>query len=751
VRFQALLASLVLLVVALAFPRAALAIEYEVFIDVDSEEELYDLWETQQISEETFNTLIELRRRGVDLNHADRGQLYSLPNLTYEDVDRILAYRTEVGTIRHPADLVAAGVLSREKLGSILTFVQSYDARRKLTATHGWVRYLTAWSQEDDIAPPMVIQARITTLRQLSLGISGFVTRQRPGEPVWDPNREALIADQMAVRFNVPKFYAQWDTDRFGVILGTYRIGFGQRLTFDNTDRYTPNGFLSDDAMFRPRNLGLACRESAGELPTSPCTGEAGSIYVTKDFRWRDSLRGVAIGAKHLAVPVGWLQIYGFGSWQPKQIYQYEIYNRDVCDDPRSNDPACSAPTVLVSREGHGPLDPLNSHKFQTFPNMYDEFLGGGNFSWFYNRRTHIGVTGYGATAVWRTKGADLDFQEWSRTPFGGSWGALGADMTWGRRWSDLGVEVARSFDSMKRVTGPDSDYGGGGFAGIVRHTTTFDRNNELELSARYYDAAYANPYAGPISQPDRYHGNTARDETGGRLRYNGRIASRLDLRALADFWVQPRQRAPKMLAYVRSDVDVNRWFRPGLWLQYRSGDLRPNSTLGCANEGDFIVDENQFVVNQSQLIDGALDPGDPATYRFGCLSQVGQVTARMTFRPIKKNRLTIITQYQHEVIEEPRIDRPRQDSAAMLIIRANPFDGLRLSARVRYLFEDIVDNTRWEQSLWTYFDVAYVINRVFLIRMRYDSFVWLDERQRTGLRIPSPEHRLRLELEARF
>src|SRR5690606_3081803 len=120
------------------------------------------------------------------------------------------------------------------------------------------------------------------------------------------------------------------------------------------------------------------------------------------------------------------------------------------------------------------------------------------------------------------------DFQEWAPRPFGGSWGAIGADMTWGRGWSDLGLEVARSFDSMQRVT-DDPSYGGGGFAGIARHTSTFG-SNEIEVSARYYDKGYANPYSGPISQPDEYDGNRARNEAGARIRYGGRIVNRLDL-----------------------------------------------------------------------------------------------------------------------------------------------------------------------------------------------------------------------------
>lgn len=730
---------MILALALLVVPRVAQAIEYETFIDVDDEEELYDLWVSGQISEDTFNTLVELRRRGVNLNEDSRAQLYNLPNLTYDDVDKILAYREEVGIIHTPADLAAAGVLSREKLASILTYIQGYDGRRKLASTHGWVRYQTAWSQQDRTVPPMALQARITTLRQLTLGFAGLVSRQRPGAPVWDPNRDAMIADPMQVRLNVPKLFAQWDTEKFGVVVGSYRIGFGQRLTFDSTDRYTPNGFFLDDAIFRPTDLGVACRESAGELPTSPCAGAAANEYVTKDFRWRDSQRGIAIGAKHLAVPTGWVQLYGFGSWQTRQLYQYQLYDRNTCDDPRSADPACSAPDVLVRDPDQPLLAPTSSHKFQTLPNMYDEILGGGNFTWFRDRRTHIGVTGYGATALWRVKGADLDFQEWSTTPFGGAWGALGADMAWGRGWSDLGVEVARSFDSMKRVTGEDSDYGGGGFAGIIRHTSTFGAN-ELELVGRYYDRNYANPYAGSIAQPDQFDGNRARDEAGGRVRYAGRIAKRLDLRALADVWVQPRQNSPKMLAYARGDVDVNRWFRPGLWLQYRNVDLRPTSSVGCYDDG-------------SSLDLNDPEPDGSVNYRNGCLSEVGQVTARLGFRPLKQNKLSIIAQYQHELIDDIRVgsERLRQDSAATLIVRANPVSSFRVAARLRYLFEDIEDNNRFQQSFWAYFDLSYVFAKVFLLRTRYDAFVWLDVRSNTVARNPSPEHRLRLELEARF
>ncbi|MCA9687433.1 MAG: hypothetical protein KC457_35050, partial [Myxococcales bacterium] len=231
--------------------------------------------------------------------------------------------------------------------------------------------------------------------------------------------------------------------------------------------------------------------------------------------------------------------------------------------------------------------------------------------------------------------------------------------------------------------------------------------------------------------------GNRARDEAGGRLRYTGRFAKRVDLRGLADLWVQPSRNIPKFYGYVRADVDVNKWFRPGLWLQYRSSDLRPGQTAGCIDTS------------------GELDPNDrnedgSQSYRSGCLAETGQIRARLAFKPIR--RLSLTAQYQHEVIDDVSLSgRPRQDISAYLIVRANPFRSFRINARFKYLFEDIADNTRFEQSLWSYVDVSYVFKKVFLLRLRYDNYNWLDQRDSTLGRIPRYEHRLRLELEARF
>jgi hypothetical protein len=50
----------------IASARAAHAIPYESFIDVDSESDLQDLLSMQEITQDTFDELVELLSAGVD-------------------------------------------------------------------------------------------------------------------------------------------------------------------------------------------------------------------------------------------------------------------------------------------------------------------------------------------------------------------------------------------------------------------------------------------------------------------------------------------------------------------------------------------------------------------------------------------------------------------------------------------------------------------------------------------------------------
>lgn len=745
---------------ALQWARPAAAVEYEIFVDVDDEEEINDLQLTNQIGDDTYETLIELMRKGTDLDKADRDELYALPNLTYDDVDRILAYRAEAGRIADPADLVAAGVLTQRKLASIAAFLVLPDSKASRGGVHGQIRYRTLYVAGDPRVPPMALQARVRALGNLTVGAAALLDPQRLGPVRWDPNRAALVAEPEAVRPRLPKAFAQWSTARFGIIAGSYRIGFGQRLTFDNSRRYTPNGFYLDDAIVSRYKTVQSCNESAGEQLDSPCNG---SVFAPLDrrvapgFRITPGLRGVAAGAKHLPLPVGWMQVYGFWSMQNHDLYQYRVYDRTACQDPRSDAPECAAPDLYKRQDD--PLAPTTAYNRRTLPNLVDLITQGANLSWFRDERSHVGVTGYGSVPRWNVEGADLDFQPSERFPRGGAFGAVGADFSWGRRWSDLTGEVSRSFDGV-----PAEQGGGGGMAAILRHTTSWKRQ-ELEIVGRYYGTGYANPYSRPISERDRYNGTQARDEAGIRVRYAAEIAKRVDTRNFVDFWVNQSSLESNLRLQSRTDVNVTKWWRPGLWLEYQNNDLARSGFLDC-------IDETVMAGPVLGIPDDAIT----------CGAQRVQITARSRLQPHERVYFTL--QYRHELQnslfqdtdysqtgdfddsidyetfdpqDEGDLDRfqanntMRQDINAFLLVVAKPTDDLAIRGRVRWFWEDIADNARLEHSVWTYLELRYRIRPWAIPTLRYDLIQFLDRRESTLVRNPNPEHWIRFQFESRF
>lgn len=698
---------------------AAVAAPYETFVDIETEEDLYDLYAAQQIGDDTFETLLALLQRGVDLNEASREELYTLPNLTYNDVDAIVAYRETTGRIEDPIVLVGAGVITDQKLLGIAAFLLLEPRSKFATEVKGFARLQTRWSLEDGGTPPVGLRARASSLRNLTVGLAATLDRQRMGDIVYDPNRDALLGDPATTRPRLGKFYAQWRAEDFEIIGGNYRAGFGQSLTFDNSSDYTPNGIYGDDEMYRDDSLTKECKESQGELTQSPCSGEPGDIYITPDFRFREAMLGVAAGTDSIAVGGGGhLQFYGFVSHQPRSIYQYEIYDRARCADPTDDaDPSCAAPYVYKRQDDL--LKPTSRFSFQTLPNMYRETLAGGNATYFAARRIHYGVTAYGAGVKWLTQGMDLDFQEWSRTPYGGGYGAVGFDMAWGHKWLDVFFEGAHSFDSM-----PD----GGGPAAIVRATAT-RKKEELEFAFRYYDKAFANPYASPISAPDEYDGLRARDELGGRVKYTGLLDKRLQIRASADVWTQPSKEIVKTQFIVRADVKLNSEISWGYWGEFQDKNLAESGRDQCY---EISTEEDER--------------GEPIP----CGGMKLQNSGRLRWTQSKK--LWVSAQAQHELLDEGRYDSKfRQDLSAWLLATYKPAPEMRFRTRLRYLFEDISDNEFLEQSFWTYVDLTYRLRKKDNMRIRYDLLVWLDDRANTLDRKPSPEHRLWAEYEAKF
>ncbi len=709
-----------LMALLLVLAGRAAAVEYELPLDIETEEDLYDLLASEEITEETFDTLVELLRKGVDLDKAAAEEIYALPGLTMQDAEAIVAYRVAAGGIGDPGGLVAGGALDGDKLATIAPFLLVSRPRAPGITFSGRARYRALVTSGDGRVPSMAAEARVTTLRNVTASASVILTRNNIGDVRYDPTRDALSGDPRATRPRLAKLYLHWSSPKLEVIAGSFQAGFGQALTFDNSPVYLPSGIYRDDAVYRSTGLVSGCIESSGELDQTPCPSDRRG-YVSPDFRFSPSLFGLGVRAKKLAIGASFVELTGFVSRQVRDIYQYEIYDRGVCADPTDDDDdACGAPAVF--RRGDDLLEPTSQFRFATLPSMWAELLGGANASLYTSRRSHVGVTGWGAKPTWLTDGIDLDFQEWSVFPRGGAYGAVGADAAIGWSWLDAGVEVTRTFDQVD----------GGGLGVLARGTASWKRS-ELELSARFYDEHFANPHTGAIADADEVDGVRARDEAGVRLRYAGKPSKRLSLRGLVDLWRQPSADINKIRAEARADYLFLRQLTGGVYARWSDKDLAEGGGTQC------------YETSFEETVDGEPIP---------CRGQKLDLGLLATLKPWK--RLTLGLQGQlRRVDDEDIMDGVRQDVAAIVKLNWWPTSELRVSARARYDRPDFVaalpERTYQEHTLWTYLQVSYRLPRSFLLGARYELRAYLDEELRSYIRTPSPEHWFQLEIEAKY
>jgi hypothetical protein len=702
--------------IAIAAP--ARAQPYDAFVVVHDEDDLDELAARGAIDGDIREALAELLARGVDLDRADRGELYTLPNLGWAEVDAILAYRAAHGGIGDPRSLVAAGVITRAELDAIAAFV--VVRARGGREVHGLVE-LQARAAQDDRAPPAtMLRARVSTGEHLTFGLGAILTRQRIGAAAWDAQRGAIVAASPSLGVEVPKLYARWQDDRAIAIAGSFRAGFGERLVFDDALAGAPAGIYTDDRIARGGGLVRGCDETAGELGASPCAGDA--TYVTPDFAARDGLFGVAAGARAIPLGGGALEAYGFASYHRRSIYQYELYDAARCADPRATTSACAAPPLYVRDEAPAP-----GLAYQTVPDVFREALAGGNVTWHADRRTWIGATGYGAETLGLLAGADLGYQEWADRPgaTGDRFGAFGVDAGLGRGWLDAGAELARSFDAMRPAPGRIV-HGGGGDAAIVRATATFPRD-VVELVVRWYGVDFVDPYARPVAERDALEGERARDEAGARARWIARRGA-YAVHALLDVWALPAEGVTRTNDLVR--VDGRGW---GAWLRYEDRALGAPGTGAC------------FDSTPSASADALIDPGAPAGAPVLCRGKRVSAAARATWRA--SDALALTAQLVDRVLDDPRHPTGlRDDVATWAIADWRPRPRLRVHGRARFLWQDVATPAYLEESLWTTADVTLGLGDRDSLRVRADVYAWLDGRASTLARAPNPELWLWLE-----
>ncbi|MCC6334832.1 MAG: helix-hairpin-helix domain-containing protein [Myxococcales bacterium] len=703
---------------------------FEQQIIVEDEDDLFTLEQRGDITSDQLDTLLEVLREGVELNSAGRDQLYDLPGLTYADCDAIIEYRTAKGRIDDPAELVAAGAITGEQLIEIAPFIR-IDSTRPLLPVSGKFRSVTRFTTTDNTPPPTLLHARLKGPWDLSAGLMLITTRRIPATPTYDPALDALISTGFGYALHVPRFFAMWNSGHRKVVAGTYTIGFGERVTLDNTRRSTPSGIYLTDDFRRPIENVRTCKLSNPDLPLSgECSAGEKNLYITPDFDWRETFRGVAGSFEDISLGgETTMSVYGFLSYQARSIYQYELYDRRTCEDPHLTSAACKAPPVYI---------PSNSSRliYSTLPYLFDELAGGAHVTVRPNYKISLGVTGYGAAPFFHVQPMELDFQEWSRYPNGGAFGAVGVNghVTVGP--VNLYLEGARSFD---RAIG-----GGGGF-GVEQRTTFSPKGHELEVSLRYYDDKFHNPFGRPIAAPDELEGLRAKNELGLRLRYFVRLGKNWEFKTRNDFWVAPygTPAAPAWVPnfYTLTRANFTGWqlFQPSLWVDLRNRNLTSSQRGRCAAGSILYVE------------------GDPYT----CNGDLYRIAGRLEFNPHK--RVMLATQAWFTWTDDVKYQESfRNDLQLWFEARYTPTDWLNLHLKTRYLDQDLSDPAYLETNLWTYLEATFRLGRYARVGFRYDLFFWLDKRLSTvglvdvdgtvvGARTPNPENRLMLDVRASF
>ncbi|WP_241758781.1 hypothetical protein [Pyxidicoccus parkwayensis] len=677
----------------LVFAVPARAAPYEVEPEAAGELDLLALAEEGAISGETLAALLALRRSGVDPRLASRATLYGLPGLTYAEVDALL--------LRHGESQSAVSGLTEEEERRLASFLVKREPGR-LT---GDARLLMAFAASDSLLPPAALQVRASGVAGVRTGVLVSLARRRLGMLRRDAARRALVVDAPGAAVLLPKFYAQWSGERASVLAGTYRLGFGQRLTLDTTSLPSPEGFLPDDGVRPPGALERECLVSG-----TGCEPEERLSDVTPDFAWDEGFRGVA---GRVRGPVGMgatLSLTGFGSYQHRSLKRSAVLDRSACADPRGT---CRAPEVLVPLSGSH-VEKLTA---RTVPGVFREWAGGGNAMLSVSPRAHVGLTGWAARPVWSLEGARLDFQPSARYPAGGGFGALGLDAAWGRGAVDLFFEGTRSFDAA-----PD---GGGGFAALQR-TVLSGAQRELEVALRYYGRDFANPYSGAPSGPDALEGLRVRNELGARVRYLQREERVWRVRGQVDAWTLPADgtepgTAGTMQVRASARADWLAWprFQPSLQVELRGSGA-------C-------------------FTDTGVDAEDGAT---SCARGRQRVIARV--RSELTEGVTVAVQYGHARVVEPDALEPRYDGQAVLEVRLTPVDSVKLGGRVVWKDEDLSERSRLRQELRTAVDASWAL-RAVTARTRY---TWvLDLKDARTARVPPdpPRHLFHLEVETRF
>lgn len=700
-------------VLLLSSVRPAAAEIYDVPILVETEDDLRDLLENGDIDEDTFERLLRMLERPVDLNRARRERLFDLPGLTYPMVDAIVRHREEVGVFRAVADLAEAGIPA-DVIDQLRPFAKVAKRLRRPPIVTGNVRLRGIEAFEDGQTPAFYLRARATFIDRIHVGVSGLVQdRIGPFHHHSGSGLTWLSAEPRSPRFQLPKFYVWADEDRWAAILGSYQIGFAERLTFDETTRSQPDGFYPDDL--------LSEYEESGR------------------FSVRERLYGAAGTIRDVPVGVGTMEFTAFVSWWP-----YDISQDDVDSQLRETDDSAfygsGDPNPLVCEIGADPefcaTDGEGRITRDTLRAAYTETLFGGRVAYRPTPDWRVGTTAYYSLLDFGWSTDDLHFARSARFPDRDDAGAVGVDLAGHIDFFSIFGEYAHSF--------------AGGDAVLLRTVLGWQRL-DVELLGRYYAERFDNPHARGTAAPDELDGQRDRDEAGGRMRLNVRPFDILRARVEVDFWHRMSLDVTNMALRSRFDVDPLDWLTIAAGVDYTDKDL----TEGGRDEeydDDVSQEESETVrevgagvrVAAWAAIIADVIPELRIIAFYKSVWRDAEVSERAYVYP-EDIRLRLNSYYDGNFA---------RDHYVYLLVAGEIIDGLVLSGRVKYLDEEADFTYRGESYLEGWVQLRWRIVDAVYAQLRYRVRGFLDDRDTIradwGPEV-NPEHLLKGTVEVRY
>ena len=480
------------------------AAPYPVVIDIDDESDIEQLYRDGEIDEDAKDRLEVLFYTKVDLNLATRDELYELPAMTYTLADAVLELRGKRGRFNRVHDLAGVKGMTPAILDQIKPFVtvktmaevaRSYEAELRTGAIY----------RTHNFDPAVYLRGKV---RFMGHGGVGLLLAARPmiglvndAAPVTYYNSstgrvetgDLMSAGATALRFDPASLYVFWNGPRFSAIAGSYRIGYGLGLTMDNSKHRKPFGWYP--------NIDFSEDQDSGK------------------FKPYDGFVGASVRYKQVDLGPGWLDVSAFGSF-----WLRDIYISDLRSDRGKGEHLLVDDELAYDSWYNETIQKNLYFEFPTLPYIMREIVGGGNVTYWFNRRSRVGVTGYGADWTMTAKADGFGPSVSSKYPFDrNTWGAVGVNTMFGFGQYDFAGELTFTDQGDPALLLM-------GWISPVADLTIIP-------SFRYYSTGFDNPYNRGESNGDEYLGNRARDELGGRLRLNYRPFKILRLRMDVDVW----------------------------------------------------------------------------------------------------------------------------------------------------------------------------------------------------------------------